>query len=204
MATNSPFSTGKSTPSNARTSVSPELGMDYGTKHSKRKGLCNIVIRSGFQPGDNVHFHIVGSQKNHRSLTGFSNLPQKLQATAVGKVYIQNKKIKPTLRQYQPCLCQCNAERNLHIRTLQSQLNAASQRSIIFQQQYFLHNTPTFVFGFECQFRWLFLFHHPHYTIHVWYYQKKNLCQNNTENIDRYSRQRFLPVFSSKCFAGFG
>ena len=117
-----------------------ELSVHSGAKHSQRKGLGDVVIRTGFESRDDIHFHVIGREQNHRHIPAFPELPEQLQPIAVREIDIQNQQIERTQAQCTPGLLQRGAESDLHGLALQRQLNPASQRRIVLQQEDFLHH----------------------------------------------------------------
>ena len=117
----------------------PQLGVDPGPEHGQREGLGDIIVRAGFQPRDDVHFHIVGGEQNHRHVPAPAKLRKQLQPAAVREIDIQNQQIERLPVQRAARLLQRGAEGDLHLLPLQRQLNPAAQGGVILQQEDFWH-----------------------------------------------------------------
>ena len=104
------------------------------------KGLCDVIVRAGFQPRHLVQLQIVGGQQDDGKLRAQRLLlPQQVQPAAVRQVHVQDQQDKGRLRQRTAGLPQRAAYGDLYIRYLQRHGNALSQRDVIFQKQDPLH-----------------------------------------------------------------
>ena len=92
-----------------------------------------------FQPGDDVHFHIVCGQQDDRYGARAAHLRKQREAAAVGQIDVQNQQVKAGLRQRIPRFGQRAADGDLDFRALQRQPNAAAERGVILQKQNPLH-----------------------------------------------------------------
>jgi hypothetical protein len=65
-----------------------QLHVHPGPQHRQGERLCDIVVRAGFQPGDDVRFQVVGGEQDHRDAAGQPGLPQQVQTAAVGQIHV--------------------------------------------------------------------------------------------------------------------
>ena len=127
----------------------PQQGPHPGPQHRQGKGLGDVVIRPGFQPGDLVQFQVVGGQQNHRRpVSRPPQLPQQCKTTAVRQVDIQNQQVKVFPGQHCSALPQCARQGDRAPRRFQGHPDPPPQGRVVLQQKDGFHALLPFPIGF--------------------------------------------------------
>ena len=110
-----------------------QLGVHPCPEHSQREGLCDIIVRTGFQTGDFIQFQVVGCQQNGgRNVAILPPFPQQFQPAAVRQVDVKDQQVKNRAAQMIGRLETCAAMCDGTPRRFKRHTDTAPPRRIIF------------------------------------------------------------------------